>query len=133
LGKGRAFPAGRWVDEANGKDESAPKEMTLIAAGLSVESFVLVLCAGSALIAVWIAVRLPDFGPARLQTALLHILLSVLVGAVTTRAVAAVAGLWVPTGQFIAIFAIALPGLTYMFLAAAWLMRVMRDFIQPRI
>jgi hypothetical protein len=130
LGEGRAFPAGRWVDEANGKDESAPKEMTLIAAGLSVESFVLVLCAGSALIAVWIAVRLPDFGPARLQTALLHILLSVLVGAVTTRAVA---GLWVPTGQFIAIFAIALPGLTYMFLAAAWLMRVMRDFIQPRI
>ena len=107
--------------------------MTLIAAGLSVESFVLVLCAGSALIAIWIAVRLPDLGPGSLATALLHIVLSVFVGAVTTRAVAAVAGLWVPTGQWIAIFAIALPGLTYMFLAAAWLMRVMRDYIQPRI
>ena len=107
--------------------------MTLTAAlTLSAESFVLVLCAGAALIAIWIAVRLPRFGPERLPTALVHIVLSVVVGAVTTRAVAAVAGLWIPTGQFIAIFAIALPGLTYMFLAAAWLMRVMRDLIQPR-
>lgn len=108
--------------------------MTLIADfGLSVEGFVLVLCAGAALIAVWIAVTRPQFGPGGLPTALLHILLSIVVGAVTTRAVAAVAGLWIPTGQFIAIFAIALPGLTYMFLAAAWLMRVMRDLFQPRI
>jgi hypothetical protein len=108
--------------------------MSLIAEfGLSVEGFVLALCVGAALIAVWIAVRLPQFGPARLPTALIHILVSIVVGAVTTRAVGAVAGLWIPTGQFIAIFAIALPGLTYMFLAAAWLMRVMRDFLQPRI
>jgi hypothetical protein len=101
--------------------------------GLSVEGFVLVLCAGAALIAIWIAVRLPRFGPDKLPGAMLHIFLSVVAGAVTTRGVTAVAGLWIPTGQFIAIFGIALPGLIYMFLAAAWLMRVMRDFFQPRI
>jgi hypothetical protein len=35
---------------------------------------------------------------------------------------------------FVAVFGIALPALTYMFLSAAWLMRAMRDFLQhPRL
>jgi hypothetical protein len=100
---------------------------------LSVESFVLVLCVGAAVLAAWIVVRMPHFGPASLPGALLHILLSVVLGNLATHALAAIAGLWIPAGQFLGIFVIALPGLTYMFLAAAWLMRVMRDYFQPRI
>jgi hypothetical protein len=101
---------------------------------MTAASFVFVLAIGAAAIALWIAVRLPRFGPANLPRALLHVLLSVVVASAMTRAIAAVVGVWVPAGEFVAVFGIALPALTYMFLSAAWLMRAMRDFLQhPRL
>jgi hypothetical protein len=98
----------------------------------SVETFVAALCVGAALIALWIVVRLPRLGPANLPKALLHILLSIAVGAGITPGIRAVAAVGLPAPAYVGTFAIALPALTYMFLAAAWLMRVMRDMFQTR-
>ena len=100
--------------------------------GISAQTFVMALCVGSALLALWIVVRLPRLGPSDLPHALLHIFFSVFVGAAIGPGIHAVGALGLPGAQFIAAFAIALPAFTYMFLAAAWLMRVMRDFFQPR-
>jgi hypothetical protein len=61
---------------------------------------------------------------------LLHILLSIAVGAAISPGIHAIAAIGVPAAAYVGTFGIALPALTYMFLAAAWLMRVMRDFFQ---
>jgi hypothetical protein len=102
----------------------------LIVSDVSVEGFVAALLIGSALLAMWILVRLPKFGPVELPKALLHVFASVVVGAGIAPGIRAVGAAGVPGAQFIGTFAIALPALTYMFLAAAWLMRLMRDFFQ---
>jgi hypothetical protein len=96
----------------------------------SVHTFVMILCCGAAALALWVVVRLPQLGPRDLRRALLHILLSIAVGYVTAPAIGAVAAVGVPGAQYVGTFAVALPALTYMFLATAWLMRVMRDFFQ---
>ncbi len=98
----------------------------------SVQTFVTILCCGAAALALWIVVRLPQLGPRELRSALLHILLSIAIGYATAPGIGAVAALGVPGAAYVGTFAIALPALTYMFLAAAWLMRVMRDFFHAR-
>jgi hypothetical protein len=98
----------------------------------SVQAFVTILCVGAAVLALWVVVRLPRFGPRDLPHALLHVLLSIVVGAGIGPGIRGIAALGVPGAQFVATFAVALPALTYMFLAAAWLMRVMRDFFHAR-
>jgi hypothetical protein len=100
---------------------------------ISVDTFVFALGVGAALIALWIAVTLPRFGPRNLPKALLHVLVSVVVGAGISRSISAAGTISLPAAPLVAAFVIALPALTYMFLAAAWLMRVMRDYFQsPR-
>jgi hypothetical protein len=99
----------------------------------SVQTFVTILGVGSAALALWIVVRLPQMGPRDLPQALLHILLSIVIGAGVAPGIRGIAALGLPGAAFVGTFGIALPALTYMFLAAAWLMRVMRDFFQnPR-
>jgi hypothetical protein len=96
----------------------------------SVNAFVALLCVGAAALALWIAVCLPDFGPRELQQALLHVLASVVVGSVIAPGIREITSIGVPAPAYVGTFGIALPALTYMFLAAAWLMRVMRDLFQ---
>ena len=96
----------------------------------SVQTFVTILCLGAAVLALWIVVRLPRLGPRDLPHALLHIALSIGVGAVISPGIRGLAAIGLPGAAYVGTFAIALPALTYMFLAAAWLMRVMRDFFQ---
>jgi hypothetical protein len=98
----------------------------------SVQLFVAAMCAGAALLALWIVATKPQLGPRDLVRALLHVILSIVVGAGITPGIRAIAALGVPGAQFAGTFGIALPALTYMFLAAAWLMRVMRDYFQTR-
>jgi hypothetical protein len=99
-------------------------------ASQSVQTFVSILCVGSAVLALWIVVRLPERGPRDLPHALLHVLLSIAMGYAISPGISAIAAIGVPAAAYVGTFAIALPALTYMFLAAAWLIRVMRDFFQ---
>lgn len=90
---------------------------------MSIASFVLVLCVGAALLALWLVVRFPDFGPSEITWALLHVALSVVLAQLMLRAIGIVGSSGVPAPRFVAAFGIVLPGLTYMFVAAAWLIR----------
>jgi hypothetical protein len=94
----------------------------------SVQTFVTILCVGAAVLALWIVVTRPRLGPHDLRRALVHVLLSIAIGYAISPGIRAIAAIGVPAAAFVGTFGIALPALTYMFLSAAWLMRVMRDF-----
>jgi hypothetical protein len=95
----------------------------------SVQTFVTILCVGAAVLALWIVVRLPQLGPRDLPRALLHILVSIVAGYAVAPGIRGIAAAGVPAAAYVGTFALALPALTYMFLAAAWLLRVMRDLL----
>jgi hypothetical protein len=102
--------------------------------GISVETFVVALAVGAALIAFWVAVALPRFGPKSVAPALLHVFCSIAIAYWVAPGMHAIGSVELPAMTYVATFGIALPALTYMFLAAAWLMRVVRDTLQtPRL
>ena len=90
--------------------------------------FLLCFLVGAALLAAWVAFRFPRLGPVRLTTAFLHIGLTICVSLVLGPAMALVAagGL-----ALVAVFAVGLPAVTYMFLAGIWLLRVTQSSL-PR-
>ena len=100
---------------------------------MSIASFVLFLCVGAALLALWLVVRFPDRGPNDLTWALLHVALSIVLGQLIIASNGALDTVGVPAARFVAAFGIVLPCLTYMFVAAAWLIRAAAGHLQgPR-
>jgi hypothetical protein len=100
---------------------------------VSIATFVLVLCVGAALLALWLVVRFPELGPREITWALLHVAISVVVLQLLTHTIGVVGRAGVPAARFVAAFGIVLPGLMYMFVAAAWLMRAAAGRLQgPR-
>jgi hypothetical protein len=96
-------------------------------------TYVLFLCAGAALLALWLVVRFPDLGPDDDVTkALLHVGLSMVVLQLLVPAIHAVGGTGMPGAQIVVSLGIVLPGLTYVFVAAAWLIRVAGSRLQGR-
>jgi hypothetical protein len=87
---------------------------------MSKDAFLFALVVGAALLALWVAVRFPGQGPSTISMAFLHVGVAMLVSAVLSPAMAFVAG---GGGVFLAVFAVALPALIYMFLAGIWLTR----------
>jgi hypothetical protein len=100
---------------------------------VSIATFVLVLCVGAALLALWLVVRFPELGPSDITWALLHVALSVVLAQLMVRSIGVVGRSGVPAARFVAAFGIVLPGLMYMFVAAAWLIRTAAGRLQgPR-
>jgi hypothetical protein len=100
---------------------------------VSIATFVLVLCAGSALLALWLVVRFPELGPSDMTWALLHVALSIVAAQLMVRSIGVVGRSGVPAARFVAAFGVVLPALTYMFVAAAWLIRAAAGRLQgPR-
>jgi hypothetical protein len=95
-------------------------------------TFVLFLCTGAAVLALWLVVRFPERGPDDVTKALLHVALSVLVLQLLVPAIHVVGGTGVPGAQLIVSFGIVLPGLTYVFLAAAWMIKAAQSRLQGR-
>jgi hypothetical protein len=87
---------------------------------MSKETFLFFLVVGAASLALWVSLRFPRFGPSTLMTALMHIAATFCVGYALTPTMGLAAG----RGVFLAVFGVALPALTYMFLAGIWLLRV---------
>jgi hypothetical protein len=90
---------------------------------MSAQTFVMFLCLGAALLAFWIAVRFPNLGPGTLTGALLHLAVSVVVGMPVAPVMSRIISVGFPFSILVAVFAVALPALVYMFLAGAWLIR----------
>jgi hypothetical protein len=99
---------------------------------MSMTTFVLFLCTGAAVLALWLVVRFPERGPDDVTKALLQVALSVLVLQLLVPAIHVVGGTGVPGAQLIVSFGIVLPGLTYVFLAAAWMIKAAQSRLQGR-
>lgn len=83
------------------------------------------LVLGSAALALWGYVRVADRAPSG-GWVLGHVVLSVVLAyTLVPTAVSALAGLESPAAGVVAIIAVALPGVTYMFLASLWLLAVL--------
>jgi hypothetical protein len=94
--------------------------------------FVSFLCTGAALIAFWVVVRFPDRGPDDMTKALLHVAASVVLLQLVVPAIHVVRDTGLPAAQLVVSFGIVLPVLTYVFLAAAWMIRAAAGHLQGR-
>lgn len=90
---------------------------------MSKDVFLFFFLVGAALLAVWVAVRFPRY-PATLTGALAHVAVTFGVSFALAPVLAVVAG---DGRQLLAVFAVALPALTYMFLVGFWLLRAARS------
>lgn len=90
---------------------------------LSVSGFLCVELVAGALLALWVAVRFPSFGPKALRPAMAL----VLVGMLLTRAASFGIHplLHVPNGAYLALFGCVLPSVFAVYLSTAWLMRLL--------
>jgi hypothetical protein len=86
-------------------------------------AFLIAFSFGAAVLAFWICVCLPKLGPTSLSRAFLHVAAAMVVGGLLKPALAGVAESGLPLAVFVAVFGVALPALTYMFVAGAWLIR----------
>jgi hypothetical protein len=95
---------------------------------MSVDAFMLALTAGSALLALWLTVRLPGLSPQRAPG--LTVALAALVAAFAV-------GPWLvhlvgrPLGAFAAVFIVVLPACTYAFLVGLWLLGFVSRRLRP--
>jgi hypothetical protein len=88
------------------------------------EQFMLLFVVGSGSLAVWIALRVPRIAPHSLRSAGVHVCAALLLGCILSPALRLVPGLPGATSVLVALFAVALPALTYMLLAGLWLLLV---------
>jgi hypothetical protein len=93
---------------------------------MSVQSFVLVEAVGAALLALWLVVRYPGSGPTSFRGALVHVGASMLVGRALAPITTLVVGSGVPAAAVLAALLVVLPGLVYIFLAWAWIVKVLQ-------
>jgi hypothetical protein len=91
---------------------------------MSKELFMLVFVVGSGMLAVWIALCVPRIAPHSLRAAGAHLCAALLLGCMLSPALRLVPGQPGAASVLVALFAVALPALTYMLLAGLWLLLV---------
>jgi hypothetical protein len=93
-------------------------------------TFIILLTLGAAALALWTVVRFPKLGPETLGGALLQVAVAMLAGAFLVPAgMKSALALAPPTGPMLAVFVFVLPGLSYLFLATLWAMRVLQQML----
>jgi hypothetical protein len=95
---------------------------------LSVQTFMLVFSAASALIALWIAVRFPSFAPESIGGTFAVVLAAMVLSKISLPVVREASHL---AGAFVGLFAVALPVAVFMFLAAAWTVLFAKKHLAP--
>ena len=92
--------------------------------------FIILLTLGAAALALWTVVRFPKLGPETLFGALIQVALAMAAGAfVVPVGMRSALAYDPPTGPMLAIFAVVLPGLAYLFLTTLWAMRVLQQML----
>ena len=89
------------------------------------ETFLLLFVLGAAALAVWVAQRLPGLAPRSFRGASVHLGLALLIGSTLAPVLGLVPGQPSLASVLTALFAIALPALTYMLLAGMWLLMLL--------
>jgi hypothetical protein len=88
---------------------------------MSRDTFMLLFVLGSGVLAFWVAMCRPRFAPGSFRSGTIHL---AIVGAVLGPVVHAVPGLPSMLSVMVALFALALPAITYMLLVGLWLMQL---------
>jgi hypothetical protein len=101
-------------------------------AGASMMLFVALLCTGAGVLAFWLLIRFPEAGPSDMTKALLQVAVSVVLLQLVVPAIHVVRDSGLPAAQYVVSFGIVLPALTYVFLAAGWLIRAAAGRLQGR-
>ena len=97
---------------------------------MSIGAFIVVLTLGAAAIAVWATARFPKLAPESLPGALLQVGIALAAGFLLVPAgMRSMLSFEPPTGPLLATFLFAFPGLTYLFLASLWAMRVLQRIL----
>ena len=91
---------------------------------MSRDMFMLLFVLGSGVLAFWVAICRPRFAPGSFRSGTIHLAMAVIVGAVLGPVVHAVPGLPSMLSLMVALFALALPAITYMLLVGLWLMQL---------
>jgi hypothetical protein len=94
-------------------------------AAVSAAAFSICLVLGAAAIAVWIYARWPRIAPSRLQVVVAHVVVALVVGYFSRSGIAFLASFESLVASFVAVFAVALPALTYNLLVAFWVLAVL--------
>jgi hypothetical protein len=87
-------------------------------------TFLLLFVLGSGVLAVWIALRLQTLAPASFRSGAVHLAVAVAAGALLGPVLNAVPGLPSILSVLVALFAVALPVITYMLLVGLWLVQL---------
>jgi hypothetical protein len=95
---------------------------------VTLDSFIHVLVVGAALLAMWVALRLPQLTP---QTRRGYGLALAGVVAVVVATPWLVHAVGTPLGVLAAVFLVVLPAFTYVFLAAFWLLQLFGRLLRP--
>jgi uncharacterized membrane protein len=95
---------------------------------VTLDSFIYVLVVGAALLAMWLAVRVPRLAP-RSRRGYGAALAAVVAVVVATPWLVHLVG--APLGAFAAIFLVVLPAFTYVFLATIWLLQLFGRLLRP--
>jgi hypothetical protein len=90
---------------------------------ISVSVFVAAELVAGAVLALWVVARFPHFGPKSLRSALAVVGGAFVVLQLSTVGATPLLGL--PHGAYVTLFACVLPSFFAVFLAAAWLMRIL--------
>jgi hypothetical protein len=88
------------------------------------EIFLLAFVLGSGVLAVWVVFCLPKLAPQSLRAAAGHLIAALAVGYALAPALRLVPGQPAKFSVLVALFAIALPALTYMLLAGLWILKL---------
>ena len=88
------------------------------------ETFLLLFVLGAGALAAWITVRLPRLAPQSFRAGGVHLVATLIVGALLGPLVRAVPGLPAELSLLAALFLIALPAITYMLLVGMWLIQL---------
>jgi hypothetical protein len=90
---------------------------------ISAATFLSLELVAAAVLALWVIVRFPTFGPQSLRTAAVVSVFALVFLRLASVAAVLIVGL--PYGAYAALFGCALPAFFAAFLAAAWLLRVL--------
>jgi hypothetical protein len=97
------------------------------------DTFLLAFVLAAAVLAGWVAFRLPSFGPQSLRAGWVNLALALVLGAVLTPVMNLVPGQPDMLAVLVALICVALPVVTYMFLSGIWLVRLaVEQTLAPR-